>query len=318
MNAWLRKIGPLIGLIFVVTLFSLFRPHTFPTADNLELMLLQTAVVGTAALGMTLIIISGGIDLSVGSQIALCTVTLSLLLNAGWPPIAAAMGAVVIGAGCGALIGGLITGLRLSPFIVTLGMWGALRGAAKGLAHETMVVTPSTWLNKLLNAVSSEERWMLVPPGVWMTVILAVVVAGFLRYMRRGRHIFAIGSNEQTARLCGVQVGYTKLIVYILAACFAALAGVLQYSYLTVGDPTTATGMELDIIAAVVIGGGSLAGGQGSVFGSLIGALIMTAVANGCTKMELPNWVQEIVTGLIIVAAVALDRFRRKSEMRSA
>ena len=318
MNGWLKKLGPLIGLVFVVTLFSLLRPHKFPTADNLELMLLQTAVVGTAALGMTLIIISGGIDLSVGSQIALCTVTLSLLLNAGWPPIAAALGAVLIGAGCGALIGGLITGLRLSPFIVTLGMWGALRGAAKGLAHETMVVTPPTWLNQLLNAVSSEQSWMLVPPGVWMTIILAVVVAGFLRYTRRGRHIFAIGSNEQTARLCGVQVGRTTLTVYILAACFAALAGVLQYSYLTVGDPTTATGMELDIIAAVVIGGGSLAGGQGSVPGSLIGALIMTVVANGCTKMELPNWVQEIVTGLIIVAAVALDRFRRKSEMRSA
>jgi ribose/xylose/arabinose/galactoside ABC-type transport system permease subunit len=267
---------------------------------------------------MTLVIISGGIDLSVGSQIALCTVTLSLLLNAGCPPVVAALGAVVIGAGCGAMIGGLITGLRLSPFIVTLGMWGALRGAAKGLAHETMVVTPPSWLNKLLNAVSDEQRWILVPPGVWMTVLLAVAVAAFLRYTRKGRHIFAIGSNELTARLCGVPVRSTKLVVYVLASCFAALAGILQYSYLTVGDPTTATGMELDVIAAVVIGGGSLAGGQGSVPGSLIGAFIMTAVANGCTKMDLPNWVQEIVTGLIIVAAVALDRLRRRQEMKSA
>lgn len=316
MNSWLRKLGPLIGLVFVFTLFAVLRPHKFPTADNLEIMLLQTAVVGTAALGMTMVIISGGIDLSVGSQIALCTVTLSLLLNAGWPPVAAALGAVAIGAGCGALIGGLITGLRLSPFIVTLGMWGALRGAAKGLAHETMVVAPPTWLNKLLNAVSDEQRWMLAPPGVWMTVLLALAVAGFLRYTRKGRHIFAIGSNEQTALLCGVSVWRTKLSVYVLASCFAAVAGILQYSYLTVGDPTTATGMELDVIAAVVIGGGSLAGGQGSVPGSLIGALIMTAVANGCTKMDLPNWVQEIVTGLIIIAAVALDRLRRKSEWR--
>lgn len=314
MNAWIRKLGPLIGLVFVVVLFSALRPHKFPTPDNLEIMLLQTAVVGTAALGMTLVIISGGIDLSVGSQIALCTVTLSLLLNAGWPPLAAALGAVGFGAVCGGVIGGLITRLRLSPFIVTLGMWGAVRGAAKGLAHETMVVTPGTWLNQLLNAVSAEQRWMLVPAGVWMALVLSVVVAGFLHYTRRGRHIFAIGSNEQTARLCGVPVEGTKLLVYILASCFAALAGVLQYSYLTVGDPTTAAGMELDVIAAVVIGGGSLAGGQGSVLGSLIGALIMTVVANGCTKMDLPNWVQEIVTGLIIVAAVGLDRFRRGSE----
>ena len=314
MNAWIKKLGPLIGLIFVAILFSALRPQKFPTADNLEIMLLQTAVVGTAAMGMTMIIISGGIDLSVGSQVALCTVTLSLLLNAGCPPLAAALGAVAIGAACGALIGTLITRLRLSPFIVTLGMWGALRGAAKGLAHETMVVTPPTWLNKLLNAVSADQKWMLVPPGVWMTIALALAVAVLLRYTRQGRHIFAIGSNEQTARLCGVAVERTKLTVYMLASCFAALAGVLQYSYLTVGDPTTATGMELDVIAAVVIGGGSLAGGQGSVLGSLIGALIMTAVANGCTKMDFPNWVQEIVTGLIIVAAVALDRLRHKRE----
>jgi ribose/xylose/arabinose/galactoside ABC-type transport system permease subunit len=314
MTAWIKKLGPLIGLIFVMMLFSVLRPQKFPTADNLEIMLLQTAVVGMAALGMTMVIISGGIDLSVGSQIALCTVTLSLLLNTGWPPLAAALGAVVIGAGCGAAIGGLITGLRLSPFIVTLGMWGALRGAAKGLAHETMVVTPPTWLNKLLNAVSVDQRWMLVPAGVWMTVALALAVAGFLRFTRPGRHIFAIGSNEQTARLCGVPVWRTKLTVYVLASCFAALAGILQYSYLTVGDPTTAAGMELDVIAAVVIGGGSLAGGQGSVLGSLIGALIMTAVANGCTKLDLPNWVQEIVTGLIIVAAVTLDRLRRRKD----
>lgn len=314
MNAWLRKLGPLIGLVFVLALFSALRPQKFPTADNVEIMLLQTAVVGTGALGMTLVIVSGGIDLSVGSQVALCTVTLSLLLNLGWPPLLAALGAVVIGACCGALIGTLVTRLRLSPFIVTLGMWGALRGLAKGLAHETMVVTPPTWLNRLLNAVSAEQKWMLVPPGVWLLVILALGVAGLLRYTQRGRHIFAIGSNEQTARLCGVPVERTKLIVYMLASGFAALAGVLQYSYLTVGDPTTATGMELDIIAAVVIGGGSLAGGQGSVLGSLIGALIMTAVANGCTKMDLPNWVQEIVTGLIIIAAVALDRLRQKRD----
>ncbi|MBM4087465.1 MAG: ABC transporter permease, partial [Planctomycetes bacterium] len=115
-----------------------------------------------------------------------------------------------------------------------------------------------------------------------------------------------------TARLCGVPVERTKLIVYMLGSGFAALAGVLQFSYLTVGDPTTAAGMELDIIAAVVIGGGSLSGGEGSVLGSLIGALIMTVVANGCTKMEFPNWVQEIVTGGIIIVAVALDRLRHR------
>jgi ribose transport system permease protein len=145
-----------------------------------------------------------------------------------------------------------------------------------------------------------------------MMLLLAIIVGIMLKYTRQGRHIFAVGSNEVAARICGVSVERTKMMVYILGSGFAALAGILQYSYLTVGDPTTASGMELDIIAAVVIGGGSLAGGEGTIMGSLVGALIMTTVANGCTKMELPNWVQEIVAGAIIVIAVSLDRFRHR------
>jgi ribose/xylose/arabinose/galactoside ABC-type transport system permease subunit len=311
MNEWAKKLGPLLGLLLVVALFSALRPRQFPTAANVEIMLLQTAVVGTAALGMTLVIVSGGIDLSVGSQIALATVGLATLLAHGWSPLAAAGAVVMLGGLCGVVIGGLVTGLRLSPFIVTLGMWGGLRGAAKGLANETIVVAPVTWLNDLLTALPPDRTWALVPAGVWLTIALAAVVAVLLRFTILGRHIVAIGSNEQTARLCGVEVTQTKLAVYTLASGLAAVAGVLQYAYLTVGDPTTASGMELDIIAAVVIGGGSLAGGQGSVFGTLVGAVIMTVVANGCTKLDLPNWVQEIVTGLIIVSAVALDRFRQ-------
>ncbi|MFZ4636088.1 MAG: ABC transporter permease [Pirellulales bacterium] len=311
MNEWAKKLGPLLGLLLVVALFSALRPRQFPTAANVEIMLLQTAVVGTAALGMTLVIVSGGIDLSVGSQIALATVGLATLLAHGWSPLAAAAAVVMLGGLCGVVIGGLVTGLRLSPFIVTLGMWGGLRGAAKGLANETIVVAPVTWLNDLLTALPPDRTWALVPAGVWLTIALAAVVAVLLRFTILGRHIVAVGSNEQTARLCGVEVTQTKLAVYTLASCLAAVAGVLQYAYLTVGDPTTASGMELDIIAAVVIGGGSLAGGQGSVFGTLVGAVIMTVVANGCTKLDLPNWVQEIVTGLIIVSAVALDRFRQ-------
>jgi ribose/xylose/arabinose/galactoside ABC-type transport system permease subunit len=311
----LNVLGPAVGLLFVFALFALLRPATFLPWNNIEVMLLQTTVVATAALGMTLIIISGGIDLSVGSNIALCTVAIGLLLNAGAPPLAAALGGVAAGALCGACIGGLVTRLRLTPFIVTLGMWGALRGAAKGLAHEQVVNAPATWLNSLLTSVAEGRGWMLMPPGVWLTLVLAAVTVLMLRYTRFGRHVYAIGSNELTARLCGVRVERTKLAIYILGGGAAGMAGILQFSYLTMGDPTTASGAELDVIAAVVIGGGSLAGGEGSVIGSLIGALIMTIVANGCTKLGLANWVQEIVTGLIIVLAVALDRLRhRKTE----
>jgi ribose transport system permease protein len=314
MTTWLSRLGPLAGLALVMLLFAALRPAQFATAGNFEIMLLQTAVVATAALGMTLVIASGGIDLSVGAQIALATVTLASLLSRGWSPAAALLATVAGGMACGGLIGGLVTGLRLPPFIVTLGMWGGLRGLAKGLAGETMVVAPATWLNDLLTALPPERRWLLVPAGVWLTILLAVAVAVVLQTTWLGRHILAIGSSEPTARLCGVAVERTKLVVYALAGALAAVAGVLQYAYLTVGDPTTALGMELDVIAAVVIGGASLAGGRGSVAGTLVGALIMTAVANGCTKLDLPNWVQEIVTGVIIVTAVALDRFRRADD----
>ncbi len=309
---WLNRFGPLIGLAFVFLIFAVARPQTFLSWGNLEVMLLQTTVVGAAALGMTLIIISGGIDLSVGSNIALCTVAIALFLQAGASPLVAALGGVASGSAVGFLIGGVITRLRLSPFIVTLGMWGAVRGLAKGLAGEQMVLAPDTWLNTLLTTVGADRRWMLMPSGVWLTLALALLISGVLRYTRFGRHVYAIGSNEQTARLCGIRVDRTKLFIYGLGGALAGIGGVLQFSYLTLGDPTTAIGLELDVIAAVVIGGGSLSGGEGSVPGSMIGALIMTVVANGCTKLGLDNWVQEIVTGGIIILAVALDKLRHR------
>lgn len=311
------KLGTAAGLIFVFVLFSivtpLFTTNKFLTVDNIELILLQTAVVGMAALGMTIIIVSGGIDLSVGSNIALCTVVIATLLSKGYNPVVSALGGVVAGALCGLLIGVLVTQLKLSSFIVTLGLWGALRGLAIGLAHENSVVAPATWLNKLLYMLAPNQHWMLFPPGVWLVLVLAVVVSAMLRYTRFGRHVFAIGSNEQTARLCGVPIDRTKLLIFTIGAAFAGLAGVLQFSYLTLGDPTTATGYELDAIAAVVIGGASLSGGQGSVLGSLLGAMIMTTISDGCQKLNLDNWVQQIVTGVIIIFAVALDRLRRRA-----
>jgi ribose transport system permease protein len=308
----LKKLGPLIGLMLVVVLFATMRPKTFPTLDNIQIILLQTAVVGTAALGATVIIISGGIDLSVGSNIALCTVVIAQMLVNNQPPWLAAIVGIAAGTGVGLLIGLLVTVLDLPPFIATLGLLAAVRGLAEGVAQDTEVIAPVTPLNNLLRILGPGEHWMLFPIGVWIMLALTIFVALVLRYTRFGRHIFAIGSNEQTARLCGVRVGRTKVLIYVFAALFAGIAGLLQFSYLTQGDPTTAKGLELDIIAAVVIGGASLNGGEGGVGGTLIGALIMTVVSNGCTKMDMPNWVQEIVTGGIIILAVTLDRLRQR------
>ncbi len=301
--------GPVLGLIAVCVLFGALRFETFVSFDNFAIVLQQTAVIGIAALGMTLIIIAGGIDLSVGSVIALGTVIIALMIERGWSPLAAALFGIAGSAACGAFSGLLITRLRLLPFVVTLGMMGALRGAAKGLAGEQPIYPDETWLNSLMQLGGRGS----LPTGVWLTLALAVIVAVVLRHTRFGRHVFAVGSSELTARLCGVPVERVKLLVYTLGGVFAGIAAILQFAYLTGGDPTTAVGLELNIIAAVVIGGASLNGGQGGVVGTLVGALIMSVVANGCTKLGLPNWVQEIVTGGIIVAAVLLDYVRRRS-----
>ena len=304
--------GVLIGLVIVALAFGALIGPQFFAAANLELMARQTVIVCVAALGMTMIIVSGGIDLSVGSIVALSTVVTAVLLRQSVGPLPAALGAVAAGALCGAINGLLITQLRVVPFIVTLGTMLLVRGAAKGLADERRVEAPITWLNDLLRTAQDGRGWLL-PSGIWMTVALAVVVAFTLQYTRFGRHLFAIGSSERTARLCGVRINRTKLAVYTVGGALAAFSGVLQFSKLSVGDPTVAQGLELDVIAAVIIGGGSLLGGRGSVIGTIAGAAIMAVIQIGCSQQGLPNWVQQIVTGAIIVFAVGLDRWRQKT-----
>jgi ribose transport system permease protein len=304
---FLERAGTFIGLVLVALIFGALVGPQFFSPDNLELMARQTAIVSVAAVGMTVVIIAGGIDLSVGSIIALATVVIALLLRSGASPVVAALGAVVAGAACGLVNGVLITQLRVVPFIVTLGTMLIIRGAAKGLADERRIEAPVTWLNDLLRV---PRGGALLPSGIWGVIVLALIVAGVLRYTRFGRHVFAIGSNERMARLCGVAIMRTNVLVYVVTAAFAGVAGLLQFSKLSVGDPTVAIGLELDVIAAVIIGGGSLLGGRGTISGTLIGAAIMTIIQIGCSQKGLANWVQQIVTGGIIVAAVALDRMR--------
>jgi ribose/xylose/arabinose/galactoside ABC-type transport system permease subunit len=296
-------------------------------------MLNQTVVVGIAALGATLVIIAGGIDLSVGSAVALVTVVVAFVLGFNddttifghafhfppfienhpllWPLVAALAGCAA-GAFSGLANGALVAGLRVVPFIITLGTLLIYRGFAKQIADDQKIDAELSWLNDMLGTLPPYLKWMVLSPGIWLLLLLALLVAGLLKYTRLGRHIFAIGSNEQTARLCGIAVNRVKLIVYTLAGLLTGVAGVMQFSRLSVGDPTVAVGLELDVIAAVVIGGGSLNGGEGSILGTLVGALIMTAIKIGCSYMGLSNRVQEIVTGVIIILAVALDRLRHR------
>jgi ribose transport system permease protein len=308
-HALVDRGGTFIGLALVAVIFGVLIGREFFAPANLGLMARQTAIVGMAALGMTMVIVAGGIDLSVGSVIALSTVVVALLLKANQRPIVAALGGIAAGALCGLLNGILITRLKVVPFIVTLGTMLIVRGAAKGLADERRIEAPATWLNDLLRSRAGSTL-AVMPSGIWLLAALALAVGGVLGYTKFGRQIVAIGSNERMARLCGVAVDRSKVAVYTIAASFAGLAGLLQFSKLSVGDPTVAVGLELDVIAAVIIGGGSLLGGRGTVLGTLVGATIMTLIQIGCSQKGLPNWVQQIVTGVIIVAAVALDRVR--------
>ena len=302
---------PLFGawlLIFAV--FSFLRPHSFPTHDNLETLARQGTITCFAALGMTCVIIGGGIDLSVGSVVALISVVVAQLLTKTNNAAVAVIGAVVVGALIGLVNGALITKLKVLPFIVTLGALLFFRGAAEGLGNNAIVSAPDSVLRGLLAKLDNGSQWQIVPIGAWLLLISAVAVSVMLTRTRFGRHIVAVGSNENAARLCGVNVVRVKLLMYVLVGVFTAFAGIMQFSRLRVGDPTGANGLELDVIAAVVIGGASLSGGQGSIAGTLLGALIMTTINDGCTQVDLPNWVQKMVTGMIIIVAVALDRFR--------
>jgi ribose/xylose/arabinose/galactoside ABC-type transport system permease subunit len=318
--AW-TVLGPFLGLSLVTILFAVLTRDSgsFLTVYNWRTIAVQTVIVGTAALGMTMIIISGGIDLSVGSIVALVTVVAALLVRDLHLPMLLALAAgVVLGGGCGLFNGSMITGLNVVPFIITLGSLKIFRGLAKWLSTSTAVYAPAEakpwWFGQVL-ATEPQPRWLLVAPGVWVLLILSAALALALRYSVLGRYIYAIGSNEATARLCGVNVRRVKVTVYTLAGLAMGLAGVMQFVYLdATGDPVTADGLELQVIAAVVIGGGSLSGGEGTVLGTLIGCLIMSVLNNGCVHAGIPNATQDVIIGAIIVAAVALDRLRRRKE----
>jgi ribose transport system permease protein len=308
---WIARLGPLLGLAGVVALFAFLvgSPERYLSATNLRVVLAQTVIVALGAIGMTVIMVSGGIDLSVGSSIALTSVVAAAALRDGWPP-AAAVGLGIAAGGVVGLVNGLaITGLRIVPFIATLGMLGVARGAAKYFANQQTVNAPATWINELA-VTFPRPAWLLVAPGVWITAGLAAVTALVLTRTVFGRHVFAIGSNEAAARACGIATAQLKIWIYAMAGLFFGLAGVMQMSRLRQGDPTVAVGVELDVIAAVVIGGGSLSGGEGSIGGALIGALIMALLRNGCQQMGWPSYVEEIIIGTVIVLAVAADRYR--------
>jgi ribose transport system permease protein len=311
---WFDLLGPFIGLFAVIAVFAIISgsPAQFLSPVNLRIVFAQTVIVAIGAIGMTVIIISAGIDLSVGAIIALSSVITAIALQHGWSPLLAIASGILAGGIVGLVNGLAITRLGVVPFIATLGTLGVARGLAKFFANQQTVNPPATWINELAVTFPAQP-WMLVAPGVWIAVVLAIAMSLVLQRTVFGRRVFAVGSNELAAKACGIRVDRMKLWIYTLGGLFFGLAGVMQMSRLRQGDPTVAVGVELDVIAAVVIGGGSLNGGEGSILGAMIGALIMAFLRNGCVQMGWANYVQEIIIGVIIVLAVAIDRYRSKA-----
>lgn len=323
--------GRLAALAAVYAFFAILTPagKGFMSDANTQLMLQDIAVVAMAAIGMTFIIIAGGIDLSAGSSIALSMITTAYILDLGPSgsklvtqhpvllPIGAVLAAVSVSTLIGFINGALITWLRIVPFIITLGTMQMARGLAKLVANEQNIYPPrevqDLWIARLLEPAKDIFTFPFLPVAVWLVIGAAVLAALFLRYTRLGRHIFALGSNEKTAILCGVPVPRTKILVYMLGGLFTGLAGVLFFARLgAIGQPTEAIGYELFVIAAAVIGGASLLGGRGTILGTMIGALIITILRNGGVKMGWPQYTQEIVMGAVIIVAVAIDNLRQQ------
>ena len=253
--AWANAAGPLLGLLLVIGLFSAPADlrRTFLTGGNFKIILIQTVIVALGSLGMTMIIISGGIDLGVGSAVALTSVVGATLLLHGYPAWVATALTVIAGGVIGLVNGAIIAGFRMMPFIVTLGMMGMARGAAKWLANSATVNPPENPVNALM-AMSNPDTLLPLPPGVWLAMALAGGVSLVLHRTVFGRYIFAIGSNEAAARLCGVRVRWHKVFIYSFAGLFFGLAGLMQLSRLTQGDPSVAGGLELAFKAGAITG----------------------------------------------------------------
>jgi ribose transport system permease protein len=301
----IQRLLPFLTLVALFIVLSIVSP-SFLTATNLSSVARQTAVINIMALGMTVVIISGGIDLSVGSILALAGL-LGAMTMQHHPVAAGIIAGLLIGTACGLANGLMITTLRISPFIVTLGAMGIYRGLA-------LIVSKGLPVQQIPDSFSylAEGTLLGIPFVLWILVLCAAAVHIILEHTRLGRYAFAIGSNSDAAFYAGVPVRFHTTAVYALAGLLTGLAGMIEASRLMTGQPTSGQGYELTAIAAVVIGGGSLRGGEGSVLGTLVGAFIMGLLANGSDLLGVNPYWQQVIIGAVIIIAVALDEWRKR------
>jgi ribose transport system permease protein len=302
----MQRLLPFVTLIVLFVGLSIASPH-FLTHQNLSTVARQTAVINVMALGMTLIIIAGGIDLSVGAILALAGVAGTMALQAGAPVVAGVLAGIATGGLCGLINGVLTTKLRVHPFIITLGTLGIFRGI-------TLLITNGLPVLGVPRSFSyiGEGNLLGVPFVLWVVLACAVLMHFILEYTKVGRYAFSIGSNEAAAFYAGIPVAFHVMAVYAIGGMLTGLAGMIEASRLMTGQPTAGIGYELWAIAAVVIGGGSLRGGEGSVVGTLIGGFIMGLLSNGCDLLGTKPYVQQVVIGAAIILAVTADEVRKR------
>lgn len=302
----MKRLLPFVTLIALFVGLAIASPH-FLTQTNLSSVARQTAVINIMALGMTLVIITSGIDLSVGSILGMAGFFGALAMQEGASiPVGIALG-VATGVVCGLVNGFLITKLRIAPFIVTLGTLGIFRGI-------TLIKSNGLPVHKLPAGFSflGEGNLLGVPFVLWILLVCALAMHFVLEHTKLGRYAFSIGSNEHAAFYAGIPVGFHLTSVYAICGLLTGLAGMIEASRLMTGQPTAGQGYELQAIAAVVIGGGSLRGGEGSVMGTLVGAFIMGLLSNGSDLLGISPYLQQAIIGAVIILAVTFDELRKR------
>lgn len=314
-TATLQKAVAFVVLIALLGFFSLFAPN-FATGGNMVGIMQATAVNGVLGVAVTFVIISGGIDLSVGTMMTLTAVVAGLILtNLGMPLPFGIIGAIAAGAFMGAVSGFTIAELKIPPFIATLGMMQIARGLALVFSGAKPIYfndTPNYGLLSPESSISLLFPSIEIPNGVVIMFVVAIIASVVLTRTIVGRMIFALGSNEEAARLSGIKVNRWKILTYAICGGISGIAGLIVSSRLNSAQPALGLGYELDAIAAVVIGGTSLSGGRGTVMGTIIGAFIMSVLTNGLRVMGVQEEWKIVVTGVIIIVAVFIDIFLRK------
>lgn len=309
----IRELNILIALVLLCALLAFLSPVFF-TANNLLGVARAFSLTAIAAIGQTMVIITGGIDLSAGSIIGLSSLSTGLLLVAGWPSVPAILAGLAVGTAFGACNGLLITRLGLPPFIATLGTLSIGRGLIYVITQGYPVTAPR---DPLLLQIGQGYLGQ-VPMPVIIMIVVTIVATIFLSRSTLGRYIYAVGGNEEAARLAGINVNRVKMFVYTTSGFLASISGIILLSRLVSAQPTAGLGQELPVIAASIIGGTSLVGGEGTALGAVLGAAIVGVLENGIVLLGINTYAQQVVTGAAILLAVGLDIWRKRRARRVA